>query len=151
MKRIIVVFIAVISLITVSYIGASYVCGIMTERQINEFVYSSAIPDNILITDHRYDRGVFSSTVSTDIELAVPPYTDPSKKLLLKLKNNVKHGPWPFGQTATGYTCTKPALAVIETTFGPTAAADDEIQKAFNKIFSHLITTKSSNNRNYYS
>lgn len=134
MKKIAVIFIIVIALITGTYVGAAYVCGIMAERHINEIVYNPDIPYSISITDHRYDRGIFSSDVSTDIELYLPHCTDPSKKLSLTMKNYVKHGPWPFGKSASGHTYSMPALAVIETTISPTAGTTGKIQKVVNKF-----------------
>ncbi len=132
----------------VLYGGFSYWAGVKAEQTLNEQYRLLSTMPAFTVKSHRYERGWFSSTETTELELnkkLFGPYLatlpDNLKPLLsgtLRYTNHIEHGPLP-GLSRFNFV---PARALVRTEFDMSAATRKTLARFFGDAEPITVTNR---------
>jgi len=140
-KKILLVVVVLLCLVAAAAGIASYRFGFETEKYYADLQQEVARSGYATLTTESYNRGVFTSTFRTAVEIrppATPGKGGEEQKGLEPLRfaavSEVRHGPLPPFRLSDGKWQWKPVLGVIETKIAPSGDAKSGLNEIFQKI-----------------
>ncbi len=134
MKKFLVVFVLLCLVLAGAYCGASYFIGGQALKQYEMLVAKKTAP-YLGMSTIKYERGVFSSTAVTEIELKKPAQDQaPEQVLRLELENTIWHGPLVFFRSPHLHRSVLPVEGVIVTRLAPEAGQNPLLAPILEKV-----------------
>jgi uncharacterized protein YdgA (DUF945 family) len=115
-KKLFVIVILLLALVSGLWGGAAYWFGVKAEQQYRVLLQQVSQSQYLKLVNESYSRGFFESKARTVLEIRLPRGTaGENQPFQLTLAQDIRHGPCPLGKSPDEKWQIKPVMATIET------------------------------------